>query len=342
MSKGYPASTGTKAFEKWKLSNNYFWSTVKPTGPDDILTSLKFLQTNDTSAETESLLNQSVCFGRWERCKQVYDFNNELMECLLDTDTDKIPREILKRLPYPVQYLQFNYDWAKDQATQASGPISMLKGCFVALDTDEDNQTYLMLTPVVKGRSNKFEAWEVEAFFGFKISLDNEILIEDEIRGLVYRLCNELDDSFKDGDNQNRSENMLNMISTAIAQAVICCFYIISEEADVEVIYKPTTDVKHIKKQTKRNQEVVHAVGSHVGRRLGEARRHYEKQPNASKGSSHVRPHVRAGHMHSYWMGHRSYNEDGKQVGEYIAVRWIKPVFVGAGFDESETIHTSK
>jgi len=134
------------------------------------------------------------------------------------------------------------------------------------------------------------------------------------------------------GDEESMLEKMLSDICAHL-------LYIVSENSDQEVEWRPSPQSQQGKKKPKKAQRksTVHAVGTRVGRALGAPKVRYG---NGGKGDGkrEVSAHMRAGHWHHFWTGPHSDPDQRKLV-----LKWVAPTLVGfsEGGATDTVVHTA-
>lgn len=271
---------------------------------------LMFKDTSDLIFETvadDDLMTVSAApiWSRWKECRHVYRFDKTMVDELFETTPCKsMPTDALEMLPYPIVYLDVDY-----HIPMWSGAVTDGRGFFV---WKEDKELFIYMSearsPLVIPIGKTFGEVLEEAYF-------DDTQLADVLNKRGYAT-----NGF-DPDMKNRLKKHLGGLLNLI-------LYIIADNSDQEVIYKPSGTRK---RKNKASESTVHEVGAVMGRKLGAARVRYEHGKATGTGTK-LRPHVRAGHWHRHWTG----SGDKKK----LKVMWHEPTFVNAG-ETVTTIHNS-
>lgn len=252
-----------------------------------------------------------VMAARWRSCRQVYRFDAALSGELGAHGLDgTMPAEVLGMMPYPIVYVE-----APGLSAPFRGGPRPAVGFVSWIDRDaETHESVLMFCWILtEGRT---WTW---------VPLDGSLTLSEATRRIVT------EDGMLFGDSEVARETLDACLSHALSLLV----YISSEEADVQITYRPPAGGRGQRGGRRTNPETIRTVGTRIGRALGEARRH--GAGDGGPATRTVAPHVRAAHWQHYWVGPRKGRTDGKP-GDHLVVRWIPPTFVGLG-NVDEIIH---
>ncbi len=261
----------------------------------------------------ELLMTDVSLWSRWRSSRHVYRFDRELSAELSDTEApDDMPVDALRRLPYPVIYVDAPL-WL---VTTLNDRIEC-RGIFAYRDTapDADENEVESLTLVYDCPDYQVEL--------LPVSLS---LVDGTFGGVIDDLIRSDERTVPYVGPGHREE-----VHKALSSAINHLLYVISKGAESEVVYVPSGKTK---RPGKTSPSTVHQVGTQVGQALGEARRRYIGGSGSPDGQRTVRPHVRAGHWHHFWTGPRAVPERRELV-----VRWIPPVFVRGGDSSGTVVH---
>lgn len=262
--------------------------------------------------------------ARWRSCRQVYHFDATLAaELGGQGDGDAVPAEALRMLPYPIVYVEA----PALEAPWPGGPVPA-RGFLAWVDRDPEGEHVeeLVLCWAVPGRGPGGRA---SAYLPFDWSGTIADFARETARNDVEAFAEVgLDvEVGRDGFGE------------CVGMALSLLLYIVSEEADVEVVYAPPSGGRDQRAGRRSSPETVHAVGARVGRALGEARRRWRQREGARTGRT-VAPHVRSAHWQHYWVGPRRGRADG-MPGDRLVLRWVAPTLVLGGGGE-ETVHEAR
>lgn len=351
MSKGYPVSPATKAYNeiasRWDLGRLNGAETTaadcERLGRDARLIIESFYGRLTAREYREYLRIRSfgkggattapdiVWAARWHECRHVYQIDGDLADILADQGLEEqLPTTALGMLPYPIIYVNHPVDNPYPDGPRAKGfavwtdrlglddPTPAL-GITYFLDGDSPQSRLNVTIPLIEGEN-----------------------LKDVVSGIVNN----------DIKFQSRHEASLGATrpatvptvfsDTRFSQTLNLILFVNSKEAEPEVVYQPTRGVKLGKKT---NRETVVRVGSRLGHEIGAAKRALELE-GQGKPSGHdgetgrtMVSHLRKGHWHGYWTGQRKGRTDGR-FGDDFELHWLSPIVVhGEGFEELETVH---
>lgn len=264
--------------------------------------------------------------ARWRSCRQVYRFDATLAaELGGQGDGAAVPAEALRMLPYPIVYVEA----PALEAPWPGGPRPA-RGFLAWVDRDPETGTdVLVLCWVPSGGGGQGAPGRHVTFLpldwaGTVAGFGEAAAAND--RAAFERMGFDVE-AVTDG------------FGDCVDRAVSLLLYIVSEEADVEVVYAPPSGGRDQRAGRRSSPETVHAVGARVGRALGEAKRRWRQREGARTGRT-VAPHVRSAHWQHYWVGPRRGREDG-MPGDRLVLRWVAPTLVLGGGGE-ETVHEAR
>lgn len=290
-----------------------------------------------------------VMLGKWNQCKQVFKIDKNVEESLMNgTNIDSLPSDVLLNLPYPIIYVDAPHTEFHD------GRINKTFGYFIWLDETPEGIILNNLSVNDVSTYNSTEKLLYCRDFNNKYIRTNDQLIitpgssikESILSGYINNV-NQADIAPETMPGGEYFEERLGITVDGWMPILKNLVYIISENNDPTVIYKPKQQAKDTV-SSKRNQETVTLLGQNLGRNLGEVVRYIEdpsiEVTGPSKTDRRNAPHVVMGHMHSFWHGKQHIDETtGKRVGERLEVQWVAPYFTrGDSVAEHETIHEQK
>lgn len=236
----------------------------------------------------------------WERYKQVYKFDDDLFEALTE-DTEEIiiaKSIIIDRSPFhsyyishPIRDNELGYDGVFVNIDKLNSEIRL-----VFTDDERSACSYITIP-----------------FTEMDETVSIKRMIEDA--------------------DEDVTDDMRSKFVSVVEKAFSLIIYLCTDKPDVSS-YKsemplPDSKMKHTsrKKQTakKKNYVTVSNVGNKIGRVIREDKRKSlsDNHGTASAGrATKKKPHMRKGHLHSYWIGKHG-SADRKLV-----LKYIPPVFV--------------
>ena len=257
-------------------------------------------------------------YSRWRQCRHVYHFDPNLSKALADTVLpDNMAVDVLNRLPYHVIYVSApmtlqgpnGFELKLDGFFAYIGNYVRRKADYMPIGPERS----LMMFPIVDGHPE----WRLFSAYSLEVETFGE-MVDDVLRGDAFNP----NDDFQNEAQRNVARHEMNYDLNHL-------LYLISENCEQEVIYRPSGNSR---RASKTSQSTIHAVGQRVGRALGQAKVHH-KGSGGGVGTS-PRTHVRCGHFHHYWVGPRSNPEKRR-----LTVRWIDPLVVNASKgDPAETV----
>lgn len=256
--------------------------------------------------------------SRWRTCRQVYKFEPNLSRSLADTRLpDTMDVSVLDRMPYPVIYVCAPYE-----LTYENGEKLRIDGFFALVDSyvrrgidfePIQAERSLLIFPLVAGHPE----WRLFSALSLEVDTLGE-MVDDIVAGDAFNPNELANDEYQRDSARWEINYILNHL-----------LYLISENCEQEVVYRPSGNGK---RRNKTSQSTIHAVGTRVGRAIGQAKVHYRGERHDGTGRS-PRTHVRCGHFHSFWVGPRSVPEERRLI-----VRWLDPLVVNA--DKGNAIDT--
>lgn len=249
-----------------------------------------------------------LAFCLWDRYRQIYIFDHDFTDALVNTQEVKIPVSVLDSLPFNTFYIDFKeenyfsqYDGVlihvtKDIVTGIHSIVAIkLKDCKPVNGKDDDCIMYSMY----------FDFFE-------------ELLREEN--GQKYYLLEKdrLPKTASIGtNNYDKAVNSLNGIQETqsddiivfILQAIV---YLGSYKPDIVVV----TEKKHTAGKLN-----ISKIGINYGNNIRLNKKYIKRYSNDEVKTKHKSPrcHVRCAHWHHYWTG------KGRTI---LTVKWIPPVFV--------------
>lgn len=292
--------------------------------------------------------------SNWDKCKQIYDFDKTLYDELSVTSTDKIPADILSKMPYPTFYIKCSWDEIHHESPYLSSRERLewdfsecvhTDGALVSyVDDVLDIRFYSTSTVTFKNRFNGQtiknppsgifcwgNTYTVSDYKTVADILADDVessnLIESENKLAAAVASKKIKDSW---DYYDEVKDVMHVLAAII--------YIVSKESDMESFYIPR-EGKHKKKYADLSSAQVTRVGYRIGRALGKARSKVEMGDSVEhddRNSRGVMPHIRRAHWHCYWIGPKDNPTD-------IVVHWLAPIVVNGNQGEViPTIHEAR
>lgn len=282
-------------------------------------------------------IQQSYCSLVWAKQKQIFCFDNEFADELINTDNIVIVKDIFDYLPYSMFYIDMENtpvlqnifkniisEYAKDKDAVIQGSFF---NCFKSNSTPEtlkheektDSKEYY---EVSFGILYKTKKETVQKTFCFLIpNEDAEMNIADYVEKMV---------------NVN---NNTNDCPEGIGNLLQIIVYLCSEKPDIQ-------ENEETKKAYKKPVSSFHSITDlkyfEVGVRFGTSVREWksekeqklytDKTATSKYSHSSPRPHYRRGHWHSYWY-------KAENGGKVKKPKWLAPTLVnGSKFTETDYI----
>lgn len=253
--------------------------------------------------------------ARWKSYQQVYDVDPALAMALGEQakgadESYKLPAELLLNLPYPA--LCFKTIPIKYEKSKEEEGFYYTGWMLVSIDdSDENNKSLVVCFERTEGNGRDDPL--------FRLPIVKDGTIGDSLKELIQ-------DIEKTGIVAEKEIAKAEMQMALFAAQII--LYIQSSGADVRRVPRGT---KNKRKSSKEKPIKQVNVGYNIGRTLRKSRAIYEYDRKESTGK-HTRPHVRRGHFHSYWVGHKDSSD------RRLVVKWIAPIFVGGKDQDDVTV----
>lgn len=242
--------------------------------------------------------------GTWRLTQGVYRFDADLLEALWTTPIERVPAELLYRLPEWCVYLE-------TPGRQFSN--ARMHGCFVWLEWDVNARRTELRTIIDTG--DMLYPLILHLLPGGTLEACLDAAMGESLRNMPT------DRNMPAGLWEAARDIMRQVWPGIIALTLYLC----SDEPDMTnsagtaATPRPPTRRKD-GTIIPASAPVEWVIGSRLGRQLRQAR------SQQHQGGEHAapRPHVRRAHFHHYWTG-------PKAAGQTLSLRWLHPVLVGAG-----------
>ena len=297
----------------------------------------------------------------WLESKQVYVIEDNLWDLFGTEGMGSVPSAALRKAPYRCLYFQHRTKRAgMIQSSRARVRVERQVDGYI-VDFPRGGDTLMNVSELSKLNVSMclFEDDQTR-FFSFdwkSTTLGVDISRDLDVGLLAGRFRSALELQVRDDALESRIlfSDRWGVLGFGPTDFVECCaglesgpeqldkvfgslLYITALNADVRTVYEPGQAKKKLAR--KASQSTVHEVGFRIARDLGEVRRARamidkgEEAPapadsldGAEKPSRRVRPHVRRGHWHCYWLGPKDDPTD-------IEVLWLKPIVINASRGE--------
>ena len=262
----------------------------------------------------------------WNIYKQVYRFDKDTFNLLMNVNIDKIPFDIIKNnLPYPAFFIDNTFK------STVSGIV--FRGCFVSL-LNMFNGLELCLFFIADTPESDYQYAFLPLYFK-----EDDLTIEEALikRNEVYEV--------------NCDESILKDAEGLVSQVLKAIIYICSANREIETI-KVTVNNNENKKKNKKNKNkkpktiTQNNVGYQMGAAIRLNKKNYVyvdeegntvKKDKDSGNHSKKSPHLRMGHYHHYWVGAKDKPEERKLVLKYVA-----PIYINCTDIKDTTLHNVK
>lgn len=255
----------------------------------------------------ENFLDRFVCLKAWESCKQVYKFQKDFFDILVETEVDEVSsndwtRNVLQRLPYDTFYIDTEECILPLTLKDEDGITKThnIKGIFIHVEKKENYNNILMYFCIdkSKGVSSSFVLYK-DTIYDAKESISD--------CGAVMQL----------------HVKMLN-----------CLLYLCANNRELDEspitknTYRPTSHIRN-KFSEIRQWEVGVRIGNTIG--IQNKKDDNEQKKRKTSPSRHSpRPHMRKGHWKLYHVG-KGRNE--------IKMNWLLPTYVGGNKSLPAVVH---
>lgn len=260
---------------------------------DEVLSNISEIKTTFNSMVLCSL-------ATWRYTKTVYNFNAEIQEQLLKSEfKGDLPVELLERLPEYCVCIKL----AKPIELPLLGYLKEIDYLFISLNKIVGKKS-LIITSYSSNECSWGNLW---------VELNSKIKFfgDDKEKRIVKDIANK-----KDLERLERKHEQ------TIRQVLPYILYIISDKPDIQGINKEEHKAVNVQEIHKKGEVRLFPANKvtewNVGNNIAEKIKQYYS--SASNGGT-VRPHIRRGHWHTYWVGSRT----GKQE---PVIHWLFPILV--------------
>ncbi len=284
-----------------------------------------------------SLVSRISIYGTWRYTKGIYRFDKTFGKALLSTHYDKLPSELLLRLPEWSIYVDVSdLDIVHDIviSTDLTTVTKTAQSFWAMLD-------YCEGYPVLKLMIHYHDG----PIRGFGLPLGDWGLKEAMLHGIEQdylrfikrtqddQAATEVLNHIKQGTLVEPEDKILELLQQMYSPFISMLLYLCSEEPDIKD-YKSGERTKRPRTQKTRKgfklfpaEKVrVWNIGDQVGNSLRACEAEYHRNINHCEHKPH-KPHIRRAHWHCFWYGT---GEDRK-----VKCHWLPPIFVNGGADSS-------
>lgn len=274
-------------------------------------------QNNLDFKEASLVASELTACWTWRQNKIIYAFDPDFAATLASqaedlAGTDKLPTELLYRLPYHCIYIKANI-------------FDRFDGfwCWVEYDVNE-NHTEFRIQYVDKSMDKSFPL-VLHLIPGATL----EDCIVDTAKESISHMKMGIRPATVEMDSELKKEAM------TILKPMQLVLYLLSERADV--VERPKIISQKEKNGVRIIQDMAGEIKEYdVGIRIGSAIRKSKVSQNKSAApgtGTAKRPHSRRGHWHRYWTGSKA----GERK---LVLQWTAPTFIHAelGINENETV----
>lgn len=252
-----------------------------------------------------------AALGAWDLTKGAYLFDGDLFEELIQAPLDRLPTELLRRLPEYAPLLLFPRPW--------EGAV----GAWIFLEHDLRGTPHLEFRALLLMEDGRL----------IPLMLD---LLEPDLPGCLTATLEETRRGVEQAAKvlgvgvQEIEEAMARfrgVLERHMRGLLGLALYLCSEEPDFSQSPPPLARTYRARGERLIDRPE-RAVPIQVGWRWGAALRQARSGSHSATGTGRSpAPHVRRGHWHLYWAGEGSRKDPSRRVPR---VRWVHPTLVGA------------
>lgn len=271
-------------------------------------------------------------YEAWQHTKSVYTFDESFLTELIETDIDEIPSHIFSNFPEWCVYI--------DTDILNEDGMPKINGFFAYPLYSETEMTYIALLLVFEYKDIQSDLCNIKTGFNdivvdFKngiINIGQIIKDHDVSNSTVNEYVKWKFDKFRMEQPFEYIQNnrrQMEKFKRHLSNCLNLLMYICTEDKDItrngiDINTKPVqyTKNKNNNLQIKTKDKFQYLK---VGARVGKAIR--ESKNNDSESLYRVRPHLRKGHWHKYWIGSR---KEELAHERQITLKWIPPIMINA------------
>lgn len=250
----------------------------------------------------------------WRRYKEIYSFDADFAELLMQSADDEftVPISTLLSTPYPSFYVQIDVE-------NSLG----VKGFFcsydyILWDKDVSNGTGRQLTL-------NFLAVYEDKYLECPLVIREGLSIKDAMKWMNMLMSEATGEISYDPKFLKFTHDF---ITKTLQLVLYICADISENIQQKQITRKPTIETKP--KDTLREVrkwDVGYRIGSIIRKSTNEVQTQ-EQEVDKKHKSSPKRPHIRKGHFHHYWVGSKT---DSSRV---LVLKWVAPMFINTALDE--------
>lgn len=260
----------------------------------------------------------------WRRHKQIYSFDSEFANVLVQSDSSEVDTSVFENLPYNSFYVDIPGGCIT--CNDKGEYLCTIQGFFCSRNVSmngvaDDLMDCLMLYFVTD--QNNVVACPIKVKQGVTVQESTDSYLES----LDYATNG-------DTDVREQYNEATKMVPYLLNNATQLILYLCSMNMDIvenpeqKNIYRAPSKVSKI--QDKLREVRKWDVGYRIGQVIRKTKKEESEASTTSVGhsSSTKRPHSRRGHFHHFWVGKRD-SEERKLI-----VKWVAPMYINMKFDE--------
>ena len=260
----------------------------------------------------------------WRLHKQIYSFDSEFADVLVQTDSSDIDTSVFENLPYNSFYVDIPngcicYDSNGEVLCTVSGFFCSRN---VSMRSATDDLLDCIMLYFVTDQ-NHVIACPLKVKQGVTVKESTDSYMET-----LYYATNDLTDV---DESYHEVTKMVPYLLNNATQLILylCSMNMdIAENPEQKKIYRAPS--KTSKPQDKLSEVRKWDVGYRIGQVIRKTKQTESESTTTSVGhkSSAKRPHSRRGHFHHFWVGKRDSAE------RKLIVKWVAPMYINMKFDE--------
>lgn len=248
----------------------------------------------------------------WQFSKSQMNFDDIVLRNLIATETPEVvPNEILKRLPYWVQWITTPIDISPSTKPSTGRDLStQFSGAFVGYTTIGGVPSLGIAAPFTIADKSAMRTSLVTATTYIPLEGDNRLV---SLETLNCHILNTSEDV-----TEEESYSLLVNVIQFVTKLINCVIYVCSQEEPLAREGIVRDKPKRVG-QSYKLSPATEVRALNIGQELVQTLKEYEE--SAGRTFNGRRPHVRCGHYHHYWTGPRS----GSQK---LICKWLPPCVV--------------
>lgn len=266
---------------------------------DEVANNTDVLMSMDPD-DVDGILGEILMAKGFHECgMQVYEFDPDFAESILDEKWAELLPEVIDYIPHYCFYIKLPFNSLSEGSVVSLSEMDELVNGYMYDYSFADNGPGVYPMPGHDMSTIVNTGERMVHLGGFAIPKDFSMMLDDTPLGTYPR----------------------DLFVNAVA-------YLCSANADIAAVYSPKKE-KRKNNGKKRSLATWHEVGYRIGAELRNYMRTVSER--SKKTGRTVRPHMRRAHWHRYWIG----PHDGERR---LVLKWVAPTMVGVGI-ESATGH---